>query len=78
MTDRSAGCALLHECGKCGGCITRGVCAACNAQRIGQLWMSITERLWLWQLNKRWQRKWKPCSNGGAQCSNAGAEQRCE
>jgi hypothetical protein len=41
MTDWSAGCALLHECCKCRRCIAGSECAACNAQRIGELRVSI-------------------------------------
>jgi hypothetical protein len=78
VADRSTRCALLHKCGECCGCITRRECAACNAQRIGELWVSITQWLWLWQLDERRERKWEACSNSGAQRGDARAEHCCK
>jgi hypothetical protein len=40
--------------------------------------MSIAEWLRLWKFDERWEWEWEPCRNGGAQRSDAGAEQCCE
>jgi hypothetical protein len=53
VTDRSTCCALLHECGKCSGCVACSESAACNAQRICELRMAIAQWLWLWEFNER-------------------------
>ena len=53
MTDRSTCCALLHQRCKCSGCVACGESAACNAQRICELRMAITEWLRFWEFDER-------------------------
>jgi hypothetical protein len=78
MTDRSTGCAFLHECCKCRWGVTCGECAARDAQRIGELRMAITQRLGFWNLDERREWQWKSCSNGGAQRGDTRAKECCK